>query len=256
MNNHTVPSILAILLALALSLPAQEPAALPVLPANTALIPVPKLENDSYDWHARHKEVLKVKEAIKPEIVLIGDSITHFWGGEPKAASCNGPLAWQSAFGKVPVLNLGFGWDRVQNVMWRIDHGELDGLHPRLIVLNIGTNNTTGTANARENTPEEIAEGVGRILARIHSKVPEAKVILMGVFPRDEKADAPRRAKIADINKRLSSFGGGRVHFLDIGSKMLQADGSIPRDIMSDFCHPTEKGYQIWADALAPLLKP
>lgn len=104
-------------------------------PANSALIPVPKLEDDSYDWYARHAEVLRVKGTIDPEVVLLGDSITHFWGGEPRAGQANGSGAWQATFGKYRTLNLGFGWDRIQNVLWRIDHGEVDGLHPRVIVL-------------------------------------------------------------------------------------------------------------------------
>ena len=140
------------------------------VPSNSALIPVPKLENDSYDWYARHADVLRVKDGLNPEVVLIGDSITHFWGGEPKAKQANGPRSWQSTFGPYRTLNLGFGWDRIQNVLWRLDHGELDGLHPRVIVLHIGTNNTSDTANARENTPTEIANGIGAIVQRIRAK--------------------------------------------------------------------------------------
>ena len=160
-------------------------------PANSALIPVPKLEDDSYDWYARHAEVLRVKDSIDPDVVLIGDSITHFWGGEPKANHVNGPHSWESAFGKYRTLNLGFGWDRIQNVLWRLDHGELDGLHPRVIVIHIGTNNTSETAHARQNTPAEIAEGVGAILRRIRAKAPHARIILMAVFPREQKPRSP-----------------------------------------------------------------
>ncbi|MCX6925351.1 MAG: GDSL-type esterase/lipase family protein, partial [Verrucomicrobia bacterium] len=224
-------------------------------PANSALIPVPKLENDSYDWHARHADVLRIKDSINPEVVLIGDSITHFWGGEPKANHVNGPLSWQSAFGKYRTLNLGFGWDRIQNVLWRIDHGELDGLHPRVIVLHIGTNNTSETPNARQNTPAEIAEGVSAILRRIRAKTPHARIILMAVFPREQKPDHPRRAQISEINRLLAPFGKlPGITLLDIGPKLLQPDGTLSREIMADFCHPTDKGYQIWADALQPVL--
>ena len=222
---------------------------------NTAVVPVPKLENDSYDWYARHADVLRVKNAINPEAVLIGDSITHFWGGEPKANHVNGPKAWQFVFGNYRTLNLGFGWDRTQNVLWRLDHGELDGLHPRVVVLHIGTNNTSGTGNARQNTPVEIADGIREILIRLRSKVPSAQIILMAVFPREEKPDHPRRAQIAAINKLLAELAKtSGVTFLDIGTKLLQPDGTISRQVMSDFCHPTEKGYQVWADALMPLI--
>jgi lysophospholipase L1-like esterase/acetyl esterase/lipase len=225
------------------------------VPSNTALVPVPKLEEDSYDWYARHAEVLRIKDRLNPEVVLIGDSITHFWGGEPKAAQANGPTSWQATFGPYRTLNLGFGWDRIQNVLWRLDHGELDGLHPRVIVLHIGTNNTSDTEHARKNTPAEIAEGVRAIVRRLRARTPDARIILMAVFPREQKPDHPRRQLITQINASLSELGQlPGVAWLDIGPKLLQPDGTISPEIMRDFCHPTEKGYRIWGDALAPLL--
>ncbi len=224
---------------------------------NSALIPVPKLERDSYDWDARHAAVLRIKETLDPEVVLIGDSITHFWGGTPKSGQARGAAAWQSTFGKYRTLNLGFGWDRIQNVLWRIDHGELDGLRPRVIVLHIGTNNTSETKNARKNTPEEIAEGIRAIVQRIRTKTPDTQVILMAVFPREQSPDHPRRQHISAINKLLAGFARETgITLLDLGPILLQSDGTISREIMSDFCHPTEKGYQIWGNALAPLLIP
>ena len=224
-------------------------------PANSALIPVPKLEDDSYDWYARHAAVMRIKDSVQPDVVLIGDSITHFWGGEPKANHVNGPQAWESTFGKYRTLNLGFGWDRIQNVLWRLDHGELDGLRPRVIVLHIGTNNTSETAHARQNTPAEIAEGIGAILRRIRAKAPEARIILMAVFPREQEPDHPRRAQISEINHLLASFGQlPGVTLLDLGSKLLQPDGTLSSAIMFDYCHPTEKGYRIWGEALQPAL--
>jgi lysophospholipase L1-like esterase len=224
---------------------------------NRAVVPVPKLEDDAYDWYARHADVLKVKQTINPEVVIIGDSITHFWGGEPKSNFVRGPKAWNSAFHNYRTLNLGFGWDRTQNVLWRLDHGELDGIHPRVVVLHIGTNNTSGTGHARQNTAEEIVAGIRAICVRIRAKLPDAKIVLMAVFPREEKPDHPRRKQINEINKRLAlefSHKPG-IEFIDIGPKLTQPDGTLSRAVMSDFCHPTEKGYQIWADALLPLLK-
>ena len=99
--------------------------------ANTAIIPSPKLENDFYDWPARHEAVLKIKDQLDPEIVLVGDSITHLWGGEPSWAGrkANGQQAFEKTFPDRRVLNLGYGWDRIQNVLWRLDHGEFDGQH-------------------------------------------------------------------------------------------------------------------------------
>jgi len=232
------------------------------IPANTAIVPVSKLENDSYDWRARHAEVLHIKDSINPEIVLIGNSITHFWGGEPrlkyadgKSRNPNGPKAWASIFGNYRVLNLGFGWDRTQNVLWRLDHGELDGLHPRKVIINIGTNNTSQTPNARMNTAPEIVEGIREICLRVRSKVSGAKIILMAVFPREQSPAHQRRILINGINKALERFAReNKIDFVDIGPKMLAPDGTLPKEMASDFCHPTEKGYQIWADEIRSLV--
>jgi lysophospholipase L1-like esterase len=222
---------------------------------NTAIVPVPKLEQDNYDWYVRHAEVLRIKNSVNPEIVLIGDSITHFWGGEPKSISVNGATAWKATFGKYRTLNLGYGWDRTQNVLWRLDHGEIDGLDPRVVVIQIGTNNTSETDNAHKNTPAEIAEGIRAIIDRVKAKAPQARIVLMRVFPREEKPDHPRRQDIAGINKLLTDFANiPGVTLLDIGPKIVSPDGTLSREIMPDFCHPGEKAYQIWGDALAPLL--
>ena len=232
------------------------------IPANSAIVPVSKLENDSYDWWQRHSDVLRIKDSINPEIVLIGNSITHFWGGEPKLKYAdgkpripNGPKAWDSLFGNYRVLNLGFGWDRTQNVLWRLDHGELDGLHPRTVIINIGTNNTSQTQNARMNTAPEIVEGIHAVCMRVRSKVPGAKIILMAVFPREESPAHPRRILINEINKQLEAFANEqKITFVNIESKMLTPDGILPREIAGDFCHPTEKGYQIWVDGIRSLI--
>ena len=228
------------------------------IPANSAIVPVPKLEQDSYNWWDRHAEVLRLKDSINPEIVLIGNSITHFWGGEPKLKNAdgkprnpNGPNAWNSVFENHRVLNLGFGWDRTQNMLWRLDHGELDGLHPRTVIMHLGTNNTSETSNARMNTASEIVEGIRAVCLRVRSKVPGAHIVLMKVFPREEKPDHPRRILINEINKQLEVFAReNNIDLVDIGPKMLASDGTLPKDIASDFCHPTEKGYQIWADEI------
>jgi lysophospholipase L1-like esterase/acetyl esterase/lipase len=228
------------------------------IPANSAIVPAPKLEHDSYDWWARHSEVLSIKDSVNPEIVLIGNSITHFWGGIPsvrdakgKLSKPNGPATWETLFGNYRVLNLGFGWDRTQNVLWRLDHGEIDALHPRIVIINIGTNNTSGTENARINTAPEIVEGIRAICTRVRSKIPGAKIILMAVFPREQNPTHPRRMLINEINEQLEIFSRiNNITFIDLGPYMLAPDGTLPKEIASDFCHPTEKGYQIWAETI------
>jgi lysophospholipase L1-like esterase len=224
-------------------------------PANTAIVPVSKLENDFYDWWQRHDAVLKMRET-NPEIVLIGDSITHLWGGEPATPGRkpNGGESFASTFRDRKVLNMGFGWDRTQNVLWRLDHGEFAGLHPKWVVLNIGTNNFAGTKNARANTPAEIAEGVCEILLRVRAKAPEARIILMGVFPRGQKPEDPMRAKIAELNGLLAKLEAPSITFVDLTSKLVQADGTISRETMGDFLHPAEGGYAVWGEAIRELM--
>lgn len=230
----------------------------PVATGNTAIVPAARLEKDFYDWDARHAEIMAIKDTLKPEIVLIGDSITHMWGGPPEEKSGRGNRgleAWKSVFGDRPVLNLGYGWDRTQNVLKRIELGELDGLSPKAIVIHIGTNNLAGTKNARENTPAEIAEAIGVIVDKVQAKCPKAKIIVMKVFPRGEKPDNAYRAKINAINAGLSALeGNAGVVVIDLTSKFTNADGTISREVMSDFLHPAAKGYMIWADALRAVL--
>ena len=229
---------------------------------NTAIIPVPKLENDSYNWWDRHNKVMSIKDSINPEIVLIGNSITHFWGGLPQIVDSdgrprtpNGPKAWDSVFSKYRLLNLGFGWDRTQNVLWRLDHGEMDGLHPRTVVIDIGTNNTSQTENARMNTPAEIVAGIQAVYQRVKAKTPKARIILMAIFPREKEPNHPRRLMIIEINKLLKVYAAkNKLTLLDIGPKMLAADGTFLPGMMLDYTHPSDLGYQIWADALRPLL--
>ncbi|MCC4605307.1 platelet-activating factor acetylhydrolase IB subunit [Xanthomonas campestris] len=220
--------------------------------AATSLMPVDWLEQDSYDWYARHHAALAAARTLRPEVVMIGDSITHFWAGPPQATRVSGPESWQWLYGKRPVLNLGFGWDRTQNVLWRIRQGELDGLDPQWVVLHIGTNNLTGTAQSRASTPAEAAQGVEAVVAEVRRRLPNSRLILMQIMPRGFRADSPLRAPIAETNRLLvARFAKDpSVRLLDIGPQMLQADGSLPEALMPDSTHPSEAGYRIWAQAL------
>lgn len=232
-------------------------------PQNTAIVPTPKLEEDCYNWYDRHDKVLKIKDKIDPQIILIGNSITHFWGGEPSLVwndgtprKPNGQKAWDYAFGDKRVLNLGFGWDRTQNVLWRLNHGEVDNLHPEYVVIHIGTNNTSDTPNARINTADEICEGVAEVCKQVRSKMPYAKIILMSIFPREEKPDNPRRILINQANEKIKTFAEKHhITLIDLSSKMLDPNGILSSDICGDYTHPTEKGYMIWAEELKKILK-
>ena len=225
---------------------------------NTAIIPIGKIEDDFYDWWARHHAVLKLRHEVNSDVVLIGDSITHLWGGVPETPGepARGAAAFTRTFAGMRVLNLGFGYDRTQNVLWRLDHGEFSDLRPKFVVLNIGTNNLVATPRARANTPVETAAGVREILARIRAGSPDSRIILMGVFPRRESPSDPLRAKIAELNTLLSALSDPpHLSFIDLKTQFLSPDGTISREIMNDFIHPTELGYRIWGEALTAAFK-
>jgi lysophospholipase L1-like esterase len=219
---------------------------------NTALIPVDVLEQDIYDWYARHHAELDLEKRRQPRVVLIGDSITHFWDGLPQSTRVNGPTAWQSVFGAMDVINMGFGWDRTQNVLWRLRQGEFEGIHPQWVVLAIGTNNLTSTNHARANTPEEIVDGITAICHEIRQRSPQSRIVLMAIFPRGAKSNNPLRAPILRTNQLLAQrFGRDpSLTYLDIGQQFLSSDGSLSVAMMPDGTHPSDAGYRIWADAL------
>ncbi|WP_225883253.1 GDSL-type esterase/lipase family protein [Sphingomonas aliaeris] len=234
----------------------QEPPRVPLArlsEANSAIIPLPRLEQDSYDWYERHRAVLALNDTMRPRVVMIGDSITHFWAGQPDSARRNGPIAWQKLFGRMPVLNLGFGWDRTQNVLWRLRQGEMRGTAPRDVVINIGTNNLVGTENARANTPAEVVAGIDAIVRAVREVSPASRITVMAIFPRGTAATDPHRAPIVETNRLIAAhFAADRtVRYLDIGARFLDRNGSLIPGMMIDGTHPGERGYAVWAQALS-----
>ncbi len=195
----------------------------------------------------RHEQFLKDKaELLKKgpiQVVFIGDSITDGWRG-------GGAATWQKAFGeKYNALNLGIGGDRTEHVLWRIAHGELDGIAPKVVIMMIGTNNCGSPA-------VDMVAGVTADVAAVHAKLPGTKILLLGIFPRATSPNDSARLKIKHVNEVLSKLDGiDKVKYLDIGSKFLEADGTLPRSIMPDALHPNAKGYAIWAEAIAPTLE-
>lgn len=227
---------------------------------NTALFPVAKLQQDGYQWFDRHRKVMAEKDAIDPEIVFVGDSITHFWAGVVSVGRADDPdttARWKKAFGKWRTLNLGYGWDRTGNVFKRLDMGEMDGLSPKLIVVHVGGNNFTTTSNYRGNTPEEVAAADVALVKRLHAKCPGAHVAVMAIFPFGEKPGPGHRTQHPIANEILAREMAklDYVSYFDITSKQLLPDGTYPKALAGDFCHPTDAGYDVWAAALAPALE-
>jgi len=222
-------------------------------PRNTALVPLTQNRDwKSYDWVARHQEILALNKpgAIRADVVLIGDSITHFWSGEPKAKRVAGKDSWEKWIAPHHPINLGYGWDRTENVLWRLRHGEIAGLKPKAFVVLIGTNNLSGF-----NPPDQTAEGVAEVCRELRRQAPQAKVLLLAILPRQAKPDATRQ-RVADTNKLLQAQAAQIADaYLDLTAKLIEADGSILKETMNDYLHPTNKGYEVMGAAIDAQLK-
>lgn len=187
----------------------------------------------TYDWETRHNQILQYTKENKPRIVLIGNSITHFWGGNPLSARVNGKQAWEKYFGSKNVVNMGFGWDRIENVLWRVYHGELDNFSPEQVVLMIGTN------NLQLNTDAEIVEGLRFLIKAIHLKQPKTDILLMGIFPRRGMEE-----RIIKINKLIATLSvSEKLRYADAGKLLVKTDQKIDESLFSDGLHPNEMGY-------------
>jgi lysophospholipase L1-like esterase len=201
---------------------------------HSALNPVPRQGG----WMKRHESFNTRVAKGNVDLVFIGDSITQGWEGRGKGV-------WEKFYGKRNTVNLGIGGDRTQHVIWRLDNGNLKNIAPKAAVIMIGTN------NAGSNSSKEIADGVRAIVKQIRSKSPKTQILLLGVFPRGTNNEDKRRQVNAGANKIFSKLDNGKhVHYLDIGPKFLEKDGTLTREIMPDLLHLSEKGYTIWAESI------
>jgi lysophospholipase L1-like esterase len=214
----------------------------PVIRTNAAIVPVPRTGGAT-----KRQSVVLQRAKDNPgkcDIVFIGDSITQGWEGA-------GKNVWTNYYSKRKCLNFGVGGDRTQHVLWRFENGQLDGLQPKAAVLMIGTNNS----NKDDNTEAEILEGVTAIVQQLRQRLPETKVLVLGIFPRGSTFST-QRGKILQVNQALAKLADGKmVHYLDFGSQLIEADGSISKKVMPDALHLSEAGYELWAKAIEPKLK-
>lgn len=208
---------------------------------NTAIMP-----SLAPQFLAKHQANLEVAKQGDADVLFMGDSITDFWRS-PDGALAGKPV-FDRYFGHWKVANFGIAGDTTQGVLYRLQNGEGKGFSPKAVMLMIGTNNTG------RNSAAEIAEGVGAVVLQLQRDFPDAKILLLAIFPRGRASD-PVRATLADVNRAIARLhDGNRVHYLDIGAGFLDAEGNIPREVMSDGLHPSTKGYEIWANAvLRPL---
>jgi lysophospholipase L1-like esterase len=221
---------------------------LPASAQNTALVPAPR--DFPTNWMSRHETYVAEAKKGGIDLLFLGDSITDGWRW-----GNGGSKIWPKLYAPRHAANFGIGYDRIQNVLWRVENGELENIAPKVVVLLIGTNNSGNEDNGqpRNLTPEIIA-GVSNLVGQIQFRLPQTKILLLGIFPRGEKSD-PVREQVKAVNAGLAKIADGdKVKFLDLGEKFLAPDGTLSRGLFPDLLHPNEKGYQIWADAMEPTL--
>ncbi|MGI9470318.1 MAG: sulfatase/phosphatase domain-containing protein [Rubripirellula sp.] len=210
---------------------------------NTAVIPATR--GDESRWRERDASMTKLAKQGDVDLAFIGDSITQGWEGRGKEV-------WEKFYGDRKAINLGIGGDRTEHVIWRLTHGNLGKIQPKVAVLMIGTNNT----GHFDQDPKQVAAGVERILDILEERLPKTKVVLHGIFPRGANSLDPKRLNNIAINQSIRRLADGdRVQFLEVGDEFLEEDGSIRKEIMPDRLHLSAEGYERWAQALEPTLK-
>lgn len=229
------------------SLAENKLAAEPPPPPSDPVNPVPR--DRDYPWmslaHWQAVHAANVAEAAKgeAELVFLGDSITDM---------ARSSESWKNTFSGYRYVNFGIGGDCTQNVLWRLEHGEIGALKPKLVVVLIGTNNIGMT----QDDVGAVTRGITAVVGKLRAGLPATKILVLGIFPRDEKADAPVRATIAKINGVLAKLDDGKKVFVrDIGKVFLESDGTLSTAVSADHLHLTEEGYRRWTEAIAPMVK-
>lgn len=207
---------------------------------------VPCTQNrDPYNWKQRHEKVLKLNKEKAPQILMIGNSITHYWGGEPTARLVRDEDSWKKLFKGKTVRNLGFGYDRIENALWRIYHEELDGYDAEKIFLLMGTN------NLEKNSDDEIIDGINELVRAVRHRQPKAKIYVVGILPR-----AWQELRVSTLNKILRTrLLTDEATFIDLSAELTLPNGNIINELFSDGLHPNKQGYQRIAKALEKVIK-
>ena len=217
-------------------------AATEVAHAPRAATPEPK--NGKENWMPQHEANVTQARKGGIDLLFIGDSLTKCWLRE-------GREVWTARFAGRHAANFGISGDATENVLWRMQNGELDNIHPKAVVLLIGTNNITVG-----DSPADIAQAVRAIVEEIRRRLPNTRILLLGILPRRELANHRDRETIRTINRLISRLhDGDHVTYLDFGDKLLQSDGSMTKELTKDFTHLTAKGYEIFAGAIQPVVE-
>lgn len=211
---------------------------------NSAIEPTDRLSSSW--WKQRHIKANKLAEKHQYDILFIGDSITQGWENP-------GKNTYHKYYTNRKILNLGFSGDRTQHVIWRLLNGNLKNQkRAKLAVIMIGTNNTGHSKQA----PHQTAAGIEKIISLVKAGCPQAKILLLGVFPRSPQPTDQMRLINEAINKRISKLhDGDTIHYLEIDDFLLNDQRILTKEIMPDALHPRQKGYNIWAEAMEPKFK-
>ncbi len=200
-------------------------------------------------WLAQHEEIVRLG-ATRPQLVLLGDSITQGWGGEERAVWQVAPEAWERYFAPRKAANFGISGDGTQHVLWRIANGEFAVARPKVVVVMIGVNNVPSSS------PEDIGAGVRAVVQKLHEVTPNSKVLLLGLLPFGKEPNAPTRQKVRQVNEILAAMPRRSwFRYLDLSRAFLLSNGEANADLMaSDFLHLRPAGYAMWARAMEPTL--
>jgi lysophospholipase L1-like esterase len=197
------------------------------------------------EWMQKHAANVAVAKAGNVPLLFLGDSITERWGAAGKEI-------WDATFAPQHAANFGISADKVENVLWRVEHGEFDGITPKVVVLMIGINNCWSAKRGEwDQRGREIAAGTKQIIDLIRAKSPRTKILLTAILPMESGMDPSAAA----ANAVTATFADGKtVRMLDIRAKLAGADGHVSKKLLPDGLHPGSAGYRIWAEALTPVL--
>ena len=208
-------------------------------------VPVRQSRDGYYDWRSRHAAVLALNKTTPPVNIILANSIIHYWGGSPAAPISRGADSWDKYLAPLGTRNLGFGWDKIENVLWRVYHGELDGYAARHVVVMIGTNNLSSNSN------EEIIEGLRMLVEAVKQRQPGADVLLSGLLPRRNMEN-----RIAVLNRAIAGLALSlHTRYINPGKVLIDGKGKIDESLFGDGLHPNATGYQKIARELAPWLE-
>lgn len=217
----------------------------PIGKSSTAQACIQYREPGNYDWENRHREILKMNQNDPPKTVFLANSIVHFWGGLPRTKLVREEASWENTFTPMGVRNYAYGWDRIENVLWRVYHGELEGFSAENILVMIGTN------NLHLNTDKEILEGLDLLVKAVKVRQPNAQIKLLGLLPRRKYEE-----RIATLNLEIAQLAGDlSVGYAYLGEIFLQEDDKIDESLFSDGLHPNAEGYQKMGVLLEALIK-